>query len=251
MSASDMNQKECPICMDEINFEKNFVKTECGHCFHSNCLMQNVAHNGFGCPYCRTEMAIKPRKVYIDDEYDSDDDEDEYSEYDQQPVNEDYIFRGLRFLFNNIEGVQNSEEDNINEDIHNGYNPIIPRFMNHAPDLPPIEYIVEKLMEEGFTMMAILKSVLIKDFEENIDVDQFNEFEEAESTLYDAVERIISNYSPPDEDEEEQEEQVQETNTIVEEEEKVDEPMPIPVQEPVNDKRYAMNNNNRRISIHV
>jgi hypothetical protein len=51
---------DCPICMEQIeSFTKNCVTTECGHCFHTSCLMTSVAHNGFGCPYCRTAMAKK------------------------------------------------------------------------------------------------------------------------------------------------------------------------------------------------
>ena len=48
---------ECPICMEELQIGKNCVTTECGHRFHTNCLMTSVAHNGFGCPYCRSVMA--------------------------------------------------------------------------------------------------------------------------------------------------------------------------------------------------
>lgn len=51
-----MTAKECPICMDTIDVNVNCVITECGHTFHTKCLLTNVAHNGFGCPYCRTEM---------------------------------------------------------------------------------------------------------------------------------------------------------------------------------------------------
>ena len=56
---------ECPICMDCILDTKNRVTTECGHCFHTNCLMTSVAHNGFGCPYCRTAMAKKVVKEVV------------------------------------------------------------------------------------------------------------------------------------------------------------------------------------------
>ena len=45
---------ECPICMIEIDGTNNRVTTECGHAFHTKCLLSNVAFNGFGCPYCRT-----------------------------------------------------------------------------------------------------------------------------------------------------------------------------------------------------
>ena len=59
---------ECPICMDCIeSTTNNCVTTECGHCFHTNCLMKSVAHNGFGCPYCRTAMAEQPEEDDDDD----------------------------------------------------------------------------------------------------------------------------------------------------------------------------------------
>lgn len=47
---------ECPICMDPIQTNINCVITECGHTFHTSCLLKNVVHNGFGCPYCRAAM---------------------------------------------------------------------------------------------------------------------------------------------------------------------------------------------------
>lgn len=52
---------ECPICFEIITTEVNTVITECGHRFHCKCLMQNAMHNGFACPYCRTDMANKPK----------------------------------------------------------------------------------------------------------------------------------------------------------------------------------------------
>ena len=68
------SQTECPICMEEIVLTKNCVTTECGHCFHTNCLMTSVAHNGFACPYCRAAMAQTVNDD--DDEYADDDDDD-------------------------------------------------------------------------------------------------------------------------------------------------------------------------------
>ena len=94
---------ECPICMDPIDTQRNCVTTECGHCFHTNCLMTSVAHNGFGCPYCRTKMA----EEVADEESDYDDEEEEeiYEQYD------DYALRGLRFFNNNINGEEHDQED--------------------------------------------------------------------------------------------------------------------------------------------
>ena len=68
-----VEKTECVICYEEIQEGKcNSVVTECGHKFHTNCLMKNVAFNGFGCPYCRTQMAEKR----ADDSDDDDEAED-------------------------------------------------------------------------------------------------------------------------------------------------------------------------------
>ena len=74
MQVAQMQVDECPICLEEIVGLKNRVTTECGHTFHCRCLMTNAAHNGFGCPFCRAELA--------DAVEDSDDDEDEYDDED-------------------------------------------------------------------------------------------------------------------------------------------------------------------------
>lgn len=47
---------ECPICFELIE-KVNSLTTECGHTFHTSCIMKNVARNGFSCPYCRAIMA--------------------------------------------------------------------------------------------------------------------------------------------------------------------------------------------------
>jgi len=71
---------ECPICYDVITENTNTVITECGHKFHTNCLMTNIAHNGFGCPCCRSTMAEVPK----DEDEDEDDEEDEVEEEEEE-----------------------------------------------------------------------------------------------------------------------------------------------------------------------
>jgi hypothetical protein len=90
---------DCPICLETIQGPTNIVVTECGHNFHCSCLMQNVVHNGFGCPYCRTEMA---EEEVIDDEY------DEYEEYYDD---DEDVLRGFRMFNNLLEGIEHDEED--------------------------------------------------------------------------------------------------------------------------------------------
>ena len=80
----DEEGNECPICMDPIHAIKNRTTTECGHCFHSSCLIKHsLIGTNIGCPLCRTELADIPE----DDSFDGDtttvyesDDEDSIQE---------------------------------------------------------------------------------------------------------------------------------------------------------------------------
>ena len=99
---------DCPICMEPVEANKNCVTTECGHVFHSNCLMTSVAHNGFRCPYCRTDMAQVPNE-----------EEDEYEEeYEEEYEDDEYALRGFSFFMNNINAEEHGDEDIIEEDVY-------------------------------------------------------------------------------------------------------------------------------------
>lgn len=69
---------ECSICLDELDAVKNRATTECGHCFHTSCLIKHSVLTNIVCPLCRTDLADIPD--IEDDEDDSD--EDSYSESD-------------------------------------------------------------------------------------------------------------------------------------------------------------------------
>jgi hypothetical protein len=47
---------ECAICLECVNPEKNCCVTDCGHKFHTNCLLKNCEKNNFNCPMCRHVM---------------------------------------------------------------------------------------------------------------------------------------------------------------------------------------------------
>lgn len=47
-------KESCPICLDEIK-EKNFSVTECGHKFHTSCLLTSIKSNNT-CPMCRNKL---------------------------------------------------------------------------------------------------------------------------------------------------------------------------------------------------
>ena len=188
MSAAVVN--ECPICMDPIeSTTRNCVSTECGHCFHTNCLMTSVAHNGFGCPYCRTKMAEEVADE--DSEYD-DDEEEIYEQYD------DYVLRGLRLFNNNINGEEHDEDDVEEETFVNQEAAIeaeagdVEEEEESTP--PPVSYVAQKLVEQGVTMEQLLKAVLCSchDYERD-----YEDFERVESEIVGRVTTILNNYTPP------------------------------------------------------
>ena len=176
---------ECPICMEPIETQRNCVTTECGHCFHTNCLMTSVAHNGFGCPYCRTKMA----EEVADEESEYDDDEEEiYEQYD------DYALRGLRFFNNNINGEQHDQEDldDEGEDAEEDDEEVVEEAEEVTP--PPVSYVAQKLVEQGVTMETLLKAVLcsVNNYE-----NDYEDFERVENEIFGRVQSILNNYTPP------------------------------------------------------
>ena len=102
---------ECPICFDVILANVNCVTTDCGHSFHTSCLMKNTAVNGYDCPYCRTQMAEAPDDAFSEygdgddfhrEEYGDDDIDEE--EYDTTEEDEEYTLIGFRWFFQQIHG---------------------------------------------------------------------------------------------------------------------------------------------------
>jgi hypothetical protein len=180
-------QKECPICMEIIDFNKNCVTTECGHCFHTNCLMTSVAHNGFGCPYCRTAMAEKIK----DEEEEEEDDDETDSDYEEDDMFDDYSLRGFRFFMNNISGEPHDEEDLGEEDED------IRERIRDAPPRPSAEFIVDKLLDDHDITVEDLVKVLLLEHEEYDDSQE--ELSLIERSVFEKMHAIISNFNPREE----------------------------------------------------
>jgi hypothetical protein len=175
---------ECPICMEEIMLTKNCVTTECGHCFHTNCLMKSVAHNGFGCPYCRSAMA-EAINDSDDDEYEEEDDDDDDEDFDD----DDDALRGFRLFFNNINGEEAAEEDIAEEDVMNAY---AHEEAEQQRVTPSITFVTQKLIEQGVTSEQLVMSMLASHAEyESNDVVR-----RADDDLFGRARIIISNYLP-------------------------------------------------------
>ena len=186
---------ECPICMEDVFSGKNCVVTECGHSFHTNCLMKNVAHNGFGCPYCRTEMAEEP--VDSDDEAG---DEDWVAGMPRAYVagrREDYALRGMRWLFQQVDGQDGDGEEDEEQD--DNPDEILEEDENEDADntpKPSLRYLTQKLTQRGVTMEMLVKTLLLE-HEEYVDMDE--ECTRACDELFGKVRIIVSNYDPDDE----------------------------------------------------
>ena len=124
MALSSTLERECPICLCDIEGQLNQVTTECGHTFHCSCLMQNVAHNGFDCPYCRTAMAQYVQDSDSDDDYssrgndynDNSDDDDDDSVSVAGPGLEAHLLRGMRWMFQRVSNEVDKDEDEDEDD---------------------------------------------------------------------------------------------------------------------------------------
>jgi uncharacterized Zn finger protein (UPF0148 family) len=175
---SSPNQNQCPICLDEIDFTtvSNRVTTECGHTFHCNCLMQNCAHNGFGCPYCRKVMATVP-----EDEEEEDEEEEEDVEEEEGPFTDD-VLRGFRFFFNNLNNEEHLEEDIAEEDA-----------VEEVEAKPTAAQIAENLVAQGITMEHLVKILLLDHDEYDVEEEEYGRVDD---DVWEKMRIFISNYQP-------------------------------------------------------
>ena len=74
----------CSICLDVINKTSNITITECGHYYHSKCLMINNDVNGHCCPICRFQMVENSELVsnVSDETFDTIDTFSYFDDYD-------------------------------------------------------------------------------------------------------------------------------------------------------------------------
>ena len=173
------SQIDCPICMDVIEVSRNCVTTECGHCFHTNCLMQSVAHNGFGCPYCRTVMAEEPKE-----EEESDDGygyEEDASIFDEDALTSFRMFH-QRLNGEEVEEVEEAEDwESVDEEDE-----------DELPAEPDAAYVAQKLAERGITFEDLVKNILVGDHSDFGNL--YTDYERRSSEVYGQFRAIISRY---------------------------------------------------------
>ena len=175
---------ECPICFECVEPTKNCVTTECGHCFHTNCLMKNVAHNGFGCPYCRTAMAEEP-----EESEDGDDESADESEEEDDEIFSDYALLGFRLFQTNIIGEVHDSEDMNEEDEFEAPD----EYVEEEEPKPSSYQVTQKLIEQGVTMEQLVKCLLTGCHEE---YENNDEYTRVDDEIFGKMRIIISNFTP-------------------------------------------------------
>ena len=173
---------DCPICMDCIeSTTKNCVTTECGHCFHTNCLMTSIAHNGFGCPYCRTAMAEEPEE------------EEENVWFDEEEMFDDDALRGFRFFWNNLNSEPHDEDDEADESQFEEWAERAAAIQNETdPSIPTTDFVAQKLREKGVTFEQLVKIVCFIEHEEYKD----EAGQRLSDDIFGKIRIIVSNYTP-------------------------------------------------------
>jgi hypothetical protein len=163
---------ECPICLDNIEYSKNCIITECKHTFHASCLIKSIVNDNFDCPCCRYELAELPEPDEDDDdEYEDDADDDEYDEDEEDA--EAYILNGMRMLFQRAEGIEIERQEGDPVDI-------------------PLKYFVDNLLIQNYTFEDMVK-ILADDACYKFELDSKSE------QLIETMDQLMNNYKEGDE----------------------------------------------------
>ena len=177
---------ECPICMENIDSVCNRVVTECGHAFHCSCLMKNAAHNGFGCPYCRTVMAEQPEDS---------DSEDDDSDSEEETVFDEDALTSFRMFHQRINGEEIEEQEEDDDDWGTVDSEVEVEGEVLVSELPDSSYVAEKLLGRGITFEDLVKDALFNAHSNW--GDHFSEYERRSSEVYGQFRAVITQFSPP------------------------------------------------------
>ena len=236
--------------MDDIIGLNNRVTTECGHAFHCSCLMQNAAHNGFGCPYCRTTMAEIPD----DSDSDSDDSITISSFYNDE---EDEFLTSFRMFHQQLNGQEVEEEDSDSDStdwsdedsdeeeggleegleiigqpvVEGGLEerdqPVVERGQPVVEGTPPVvdadsAHITQKLMERGITFEDLVKTILFHEHDNYL--NRYSHHERRSSEIYGQFKAVMSRF---------RNEQTRRPNLNPVVQNPIPNPIPIPIPNPI------------------
>lgn len=169
--ANSVEEIMCAICLDSVDISMNVIKTECKHCFHSTCFLQNAAHNGFNCPMCRNELAEVPSDDDDDDDdCDSDDDDDD----DDEEEVEDFALRGARWLMMRAEGEEIDEDDTDNESIDSYDEEGFIRYEDESVPIVSIDQVTALLEQNNVSYKELVAFLILPDSRHQSDLQEYN-----------------------------------------------------------------------------
>ena len=171
-----MCETECPICMEIIDLCKNCATTECGHKFHSNCLMRSIAFNGFGCPYCRFEM--------VEEIADSEDDEDDEEYGDEGDRADDDADDGDNDDGDDADGTESDADDDV---------------IDPNEPLPSFELIQKKFIEKGITYESLVKTIMFNSLIYH-KKENFEDYQKCNTFMEELFFDIVTKYKPEQEE---------------------------------------------------
>jgi hypothetical protein len=146
--------------------------------------MTSVAHNGFGCPYCRTAMAEEPE----------DEDEDTIWDDEEEEMFDEDVMRGFRFFWNNLNGEPHDEDDEADEQqIEEWSEQAADNGNDTDPNIPTTDFVAQKLREQGVTFEQLVKAICQNEHEEYEDDEAAQRLG---SELFGKIRIIVSNYTP-------------------------------------------------------
>ena len=178
---SNNSYVECPICMDDIVLGNNCVTTDCGHTFHCSCLLTNAAHNGFGCPYCRKELA----EEIIDDDSEDDDEDEDYLE--EEPFY-DHPLTSFRMFHQRLNDEEVEEEEEEEEEL-------LEDLEDETQDLPNAAYIGRKLEQRGINYDQLVKSLLYLEHTITLRGRPYgNDYERTSMEVYGQIRSVLHGY---------------------------------------------------------
>jgi hypothetical protein len=149
--------------------------------------MQNAAHNGFGCPYCRTKMAEEPEQEESDDGY-GDDEEEEVTVFEEDALTSFRMFH-QRINGEEVEEEEAEEWDTVAEDEEED-----DEEEEEAEQIPDAAYMAQKLTERGITLEDLVKDILYQ--EHSHFGTNYTDYERRSSEVYGQFRAIITQYHP-------------------------------------------------------
>jgi hypothetical protein len=142
--------------------------------------MQNAAHNGFGCPYCRTKMAETPEL----------EDDDDYMTEEEVDVFEGDALTSFRMFHQQIDGEAVEEEEaedweTVNSDEEEDEE-------EEEDNQPDATYMAQKLAERGVTFEDLVKNILLQEHSER--QDDYSEYLQRSNEIYGQFRSIKAQY---------------------------------------------------------